>query len=158
MSTDILDDGNLVVTRFVGGINRGTCYQLNGPMEGGERGYVQYTAEEAKRVAFVILEDVTQAGQAVTNEIKQGTEWGKEKHHGRCFFCLECICGHRAIGWDLVFQTPTCGPCLERVRYLQDKVFGPRGESLYEKVGYGDWATDVARAWDVKREKPTVEF
>lgn len=71
--------------------------------------------------------------------------------HGNCFFCLECVSGYRAVGWDRVFQSPVCGPCLKRVRFLQDKVYNPIGESLYEKVRYGEWATDAAREYDAKK-------
>jgi len=83
--------------------------------------------------------------------------------HGRCFFCLECICGFRAEGWDLMWQSAegwdvmlqsaVCGPCLKRVTREQQTVFGPRGHSIYDYVYEGDWGMIEAREWAVKREK-----
>lgn len=49
--------GQVIVTRFAGGVKRGLCYQLNGPIETGDNGYVQYTETEAVQVARAILRD-----------------------------------------------------------------------------------------------------
>jgi hypothetical protein len=64
---------------------------------------------------------------------------------GTCYFCLECVCGWRTEGWDLVLQSPVCGPCLRRVCQLQEKVYGPRGQRALNLIRHGDWATDEAR-------------
>ncbi len=66
---------------------------------------------------------------------------------GMCFFCLECICDWRVVGWDLVMQSPTCGPCLRRVRKLQQKVYGPDHLEVYGEIRHGQWASDERRIW-----------
>lgn len=76
---------------------------------------------------------------------------------GRCFFCLECISGFRVVGWDLVYQLPVCGPCLERVRFLQEHVYNPAGESLYEELGYGVWASDAAHVFEARKRSAQAE-
>lgn len=80
------------------------------------------------------------------------------EHHGECFFCLECVTGWRAEGWDLVFQSPVCGPCLRRVRILQEKVYDPDGLGLYSEVRSGEWASsDERRIWNAERLRTSSE-
>ena len=93
--------------------------------------------------------------QVSVEEVVPEVEKELPESHGTCFFCLECVTGWRVAGWDLVFQSPVCGPCLRRIRLLQEKVYDPNAESLYQKVEGGAWATDEARIWNQARHERT---
>lgn len=59
MSTNILN-GRVTVTRFSGGTERGTCYQITEgtPQISAGTGYASMTRDEAIQVAGAILRDV----------------------------------------------------------------------------------------------------
>lgn len=75
--------------------------------------------------------------------------YGPGQHRGICYFCLEAITGWREQGWDLIFQSHVCGPCIRRMGKIRDDLSGKKLGWPYvlDLLHSGELATMEARAW-----------